>query len=98
MTLSPFLIATDNTVPALRRRHVHRRLVRLERDERILGRDLVAGLHVHLDDVDGGEVPELGDPHFDLTHGIASTSCPGLARISPSRVVKRTAFAPSMTR
>ena len=97
-TLSPFLIATDTTVPALRRGHVHRRLVGLERDERILGGDSVAGLYVHLDDVDGGKVPELGDPHFDAAHGIASTSCPGFARISPSRVVKRTAFAPSMTR
>src|SRR6185503_6523100 len=78
--------------------HVHRRLVSLERDERVLGGDSVARLDVDLDDVDRGEVPELRDPHLDLAHGIASTSWPGLARISPRRAVNRTALAPSMTR
>src|SRR5690606_6576289 len=65
---------------------------------RIFGLDLVPGLDEHVDDVDFCEIPKLGDPHFDLAHGIASVSWPGSARISPRRVVKRTAFAPSMTR
>jgi len=81
-----------------RRGHVHRRLVRFERDQRVLGGDPVAGFYVDLDDVDGREIAELGYPYFDGRHGIASTSCPGFARISPRRTVKRTAFAPSMTR
>ena len=49
-----------------RRGHVHRRLVGLERDERILERDRVAGRHVHLDDGDVLEVPDVGN--LDLDH------------------------------
>ena len=40
------------------RRHVHRRLLRLERDERIVALHRVAGLHEHVDD---GHVLELAD-------------------------------------
>ena len=50
--------------PRLRRGHVHRRLVGLERDQRILDRDLVSGGDVDLDHRDVGEVPDVGDADF----------------------------------
>jgi len=51
------------------RRHVHRRLVRLERDQRILGRDRIAGLHQNFDDRHVLEIADVGDFDFDdLAH------------------------------
>ena len=43
----------------LRRRHVHARLLGLERHEPLLGRDVVAGLHENVDDLDAGEIAEI---------------------------------------
>ena len=45
-----------------RRGHVQRRLVRLQRQQRVLGVDLVTGRHVHLDDRDVAEVADVGNP------------------------------------
>ncbi len=47
------------------RRDFHRRLVRLERDERALLLDAIAGLDEDLDDVDGVEVADVGNLHLD---------------------------------
>ena len=47
------------------RRHVHRRLLGLERDERRVERDLVAGLHQDVDDLDVLEIAEVGNADFD---------------------------------
>ena len=51
-----------------RRGDVHRRLVGLQRDERVLGRDVVAHGDVDLDDRDVLEVPDVGDLHVDRRH------------------------------
>ena len=75
--MSPFLIATDTTVPA---RGDGTSIVALSVSSVTSGSSAAIrspGFDVHLDDVDGGKIPELGDPHFDSAHGIASTSCPG---------------------
>ena len=44
----------------LRRRHVHARLLGLERHEPLLGRDVVAGLHENVDDLDVAKSPRSG--------------------------------------
>ncbi len=49
-TLSPRLSSTSVILPGGARGHVHRGLVGLERDERSLQLDHVAGLHQHVDD------------------------------------------------
>ena len=49
LTLSPTFTAMDLTTAAARRRHVHRRLVGFERDQRVLGLHRVADLHEDLD-------------------------------------------------
>ena len=89
------------------RGHVERRLVALQRDERLVGLDRLARLHVHLDDGHVLEVADVGDLDFVL---MASTSRVGLGaagsetsrRTSSSSVArwreKRAAEAPSMTR
>ncbi len=51
------------------RGNVHRRLVRFERDERILGLHRVARLHEDLDDRDVLEVADVGDFDLDGAHG-----------------------------
>jgi len=56
--------------PGRRRRDVHRRLVGLERDERVLLGHRVAGAHHHLDDGDVGEVADVGDLDLErISHG-----------------------------
>ena len=57
---------------AERRRHVHRRLVGLERDQRVLRRDRVAGRHQHLDHRYVGEVADVRD--FHLRHGASASA------------------------
>ena len=61
-----------------RRRYLHRRLVRLERDQRLLLRHRVARLHQHLDHLDVLEVADVRD--FDFRHGghlrAGSGGCP----------------------
>jgi hypothetical protein len=47
-----------------RRRHVHRRLVGLQRDQRILGAHGVAGRDVDLDHRDVVEVPDVRHGHL----------------------------------
>ncbi len=55
-----------------RGRHVHRRLLGFERDQRSLDVDRVARLNEHVDDLDVLEVAEIRDPYFDqLCHGPA---------------------------
>ena len=51
--------------PGHRRRHLHRRLVGLERDQRALDGDAVAGLDQHLDDLDVSGTRRCRAPHFD---------------------------------
>ncbi len=84
----------------MRRRDIHRRLVRLERDESVLDGNLVAGRDEYFDDLDVREVAEVRDLEFDsLGHyGIACNSLSTSPSASPRYVVKRTAIAPSMTR
>jgi uncharacterized protein (DUF2461 family) len=54
-----------------RRGHVHRGLVRFQRDQRILGLDRVAGLDQHFDDRHVLEVADVGNLHFDdVTHWV----------------------------
>jgi hypothetical protein len=48
---------------------VHGRLVRLERDQRLLDRDGVARLHQHVDHADVLEVADDGDPDLEKWHG-----------------------------
>ena len=64
-----------------RRRHVHRRLLGLERDEPLLGGDLVTGLHEDLDDLYVGKVAEVGydNVHVVLRRRRSVTRSPGCA-------------------
>jgi hypothetical protein len=79
----------------LRRGNVHRRLVRLQRDQRILGRHLVARRDVHLDDRHIGEVADVGDADLDRHY----RSPLRMSDSTPARcVAKRAASAPSITR
>jgi hypothetical protein len=64
LTLSP----TSPSLPSRFRppaRDVHRRLIRLERDERVLRFHRIAGLHEDLDDRDVGEIADIGNLDFD---------------------------------
>ena len=93
-TLSPTRDLSSLTVPACRRGHVHRRLVGLERDQRVLGADLVAGRDEDLDHRDVGEVADVGDlrPRHQSSTLRRSAS-------TPTRwTTKRAAAAPSITR
>ena len=76
-----------------RRGHVHRRLVGLERDQRVLGRDLVARGDEDLDDRDVGEVADVRD--LDLDH---SSTLRMSSRMVTRYFTKRAAAAPSITR
>ena len=64
LTLSPTLTLIVAHGARQRRRHVHRRLVRLERDQRILGLHGVAGLDEDLDDRHVLEVADVGNAHL----------------------------------
>ena len=56
--------------PRLGRRNLHRRLVRFERDQRLLLVDRIAGLDQHLDHLDILEVPDVGNLYLDgASHG-----------------------------
>ena len=48
------------------RRHVHGRLVRLQRDEAVLDLDTVAGRDEDLDDLDVGKITEVRNLQLDL--------------------------------
>ena len=74
------------TTPGGRGRDVHRRLVGLERDERVLERDLVAWRDMDLDHRDVREVPDVRDPDLG-----ALTAAPGADRSAPSRGRRRSA-------
>ena len=55
---------------AKRRRHVHRRLVGLQRDERVVLGDLVALGNMDFNNGDVGEVADVGDRHLlQIRHG-----------------------------
>ena len=70
------------------RRHVHRRLVCLERDQRRLRLDDVAGLDQDLDDLDVLEFAEIRDALLDdAAHGTASTRLSGCVSASASAVL-----------
>ena len=75
------------------RRNVHRRLVRFERDDRLLLLDPVARLDEHRDDRDVLEITDVGNADFHHR---------SILRASPSsparKVLKRAAPAPSTTR
>ena len=65
LTLSPILTRSSFTVPDCGRGHLHRRLVALERDQRVVLLHRVAGLHQQLDHRDVLEVADVGNLHFD---------------------------------
>src|SRR5262249_15548733 len=68
----------------LRRRHVHRRLVGLERNERVFLVDGVAGLYQDFDHRNVLEVADVGGCYFDAAaHGKALTL--SVAEIKPCR-------------
>src|SRR5690606_19009174 len=54
--------------------HVHRRLVRLERHQRIFRLDGIARLHQHFDDGNILEVADVGDADLDRAHTAAATA------------------------
>ncbi len=64
-----------------RRRHIHGGLVGLERDERSVDFDGVAGLDQHINDGDVLEAPQVGHSHFRRT----SHRCARLVRSSRDR-------------
>ena len=68
-TLSPTLTLTSATVPRRGRRHVHGRLVGLQRDQRVLGLDRVALRDVDLDDRHVLEVADVRDLDLDRLVG-----------------------------
>ena len=82
------------------RRHVHRRLVRLDRDQRVFDGNAVSGCYQHLDDFDVLELAQVGNEQlYGIGHyGIAFSRDPTSASVLPRNVVKRTAWAPSITR
>ena len=59
-TLPPFVQRAPSRPRRRGRRHVHRRLLGLERDQRRVDVDRVAGLHQHVDDSDRLEIPMSG--------------------------------------
>ncbi len=86
------------------RRHVHRGLVALERDQRVALGDRLAERDQHLDDRYILEIAERGHAHLAhgprrIAHGTTASSSPrASASAAASAVVKRAASAPSMTR
>ena len=83
--------------PRLGRRDLHRRLVALERQQRIFALHDVARLHQHLDDRHVLEVADVGNAHVDRAHEADSfarrqrTSWRTSSRTSARRRVKRAA-------
>ena len=82
--------------PGERSRDVHRGLVGLQRDERVLRLDLVAGRDVDLDHGNVVEIPDIGDADLgDLGHSRARRR----SDRTPARcTTNRAAAAPSITR
>ena len=97
-TLAPRATSTSTTRPAARRRHIHRRLVGLERDQRRLDLDLIARLDQHVDDEDILEIAEVRTGDFRHAHGTASSRPDTSSSAAASEVLKRAPSAPSMTR
>ncbi len=64
-TLSPSLTRNSLHHTGSRRRNLHRRLVALDRDQRLLLRHRVARLDQHLDHLDFLEVADVGHDDFD---------------------------------
>ncbi len=61
---------------AARRRDLHGRLVALQGEQRLLGLDPVPGRDQDLDDLDVGEVPDVGQQDvFDGCHALSSWAC-----------------------
>ena len=60
----------------VRRRHVHRRLVALQGDERCLDFDSVAGGDQHVDDRNVAEVPDVGNRNGNRIGHVANARCP----------------------
>ena len=92
------LDVNGNNGARLFRRNVHRRLVGLERNQRVLDRDHIAGRRQDLDNLDVLEVAKIRNRQLGGHQGIACSSLSTSASFSPRNVVKRTAWAPSMTR
>src|SRR6185436_17999957 len=75
------------------RRHLHRRLVGLQNDERVLDGDLVAGRDKNFDDGYGVEVADVRDLDFHHKRTLRRSDS-WLTRCA----TKRAASAPSITR
>ena len=92
-TLSPTLTSSSPTLPGRRARDLHRRLVGLQDDERVLLGDLLADLDEDLDDGDVGEVADVRDDDVHQSRTLRRSSS------TPLRCTqKRAAAAPSITR
>src|SRR4029453_7389784 len=77
-TSSPTPPPRSRTVPGLGGGDVHGRLVRLQGDDRVVDRDLVAGGDVDLDDRHAGEVADVGQADLGRrAHGSSFTAAGG---------------------
>src|SRR4029078_1612164 len=76
------------------RRHIHRRLFRFERDERVFRLDGIAGLDEHFDDGNVLEVADIRDFDFDRAHD----GCPIVLVLPYLARLQRAEFSYSMTR
>ena len=82
-----------------RRRDLHRRLVRLELDQRIVLRHRVPRLHEHRDHRHVLEIPDVGDLHLDRHPSpLQSSRLRGSPSSCASLAQKRAASAPSIAR
>ena len=82
-----------------RGRHVHRGLVGLEGEQRLIDGNLIALPDQHFYDIYITEVTEVGNHNWPgVAHGIASSKPSTSANASASARVNRTAAAPSITR
>ena len=69
-TLSPFFTATRFHYAGAGRRHIHRRLLGFQRQQRRIDIDLVARLDQHVDDFDIVEIAEIGNGNVVMRHGL----------------------------
>ena len=92
-TLSPTATVMSVTLPARGRRDLHRRLVGLEHDQRVLDRDLVADGDEDLDDGYLVEIPDVRDLDLHQSSTLRRSDS-WLTRCA----TKRAASAPSITR
>ena len=96
-TRSPTLTCSSLYLAGERGRHVHRRLVGLERQQRVVDRDGVSGRDVDLDDRDVGEVADVRDLDRDglARRGHTCTGIGASGSISKRTIASATTCASS---